>query len=164
MYSNNDYRYYLEHQLVESDDFLAHYGVKGMKWKDHNYVIDPRLRERMAKGLGTGGLGINRPRGASNPILNRQRRSRLLRGVGRQTQRNINRAGRNLKRSVNRFERRGNRSLRRAERSINRGINKAERKINRGVNKLGRRAKLAKGVYKFSKTKAPALKLLRVSL
>ena len=35
MYSKNDYRYYLEHQLMNSDDFLAHYGVKGMKWKQH---------------------------------------------------------------------------------------------------------------------------------
>ena len=33
MYSKNDYRYYLEHRLAESDDYLAHYGVKGMKWK-----------------------------------------------------------------------------------------------------------------------------------
>lgn len=32
MYSQNDYRYYLEHRLSESDDFLAHYGVKNMKW------------------------------------------------------------------------------------------------------------------------------------
>lgn len=35
MYSKNDYRYYLENQLAHSDDFLAHYGVKGMKWKQH---------------------------------------------------------------------------------------------------------------------------------
>lgn len=35
MYSKNDYRYYLENQLAHSDDFLAHYGVKGMKWKNH---------------------------------------------------------------------------------------------------------------------------------
>lgn len=35
MYSKNDYRYYLEHQLEKSDDYLAHYGVKGMKWKKH---------------------------------------------------------------------------------------------------------------------------------
>lgn len=33
MYSKNDYRYYLEHRLAESDDYLAHYGIKGMKWK-----------------------------------------------------------------------------------------------------------------------------------
>lgn len=33
MYSKNDYRDYLEHRLAESDDFLAHYGVKGMKWR-----------------------------------------------------------------------------------------------------------------------------------
>lgn len=32
MYGKNDYRYYLEHRLVESDDCLAHYGVKGMQW------------------------------------------------------------------------------------------------------------------------------------
>ena len=32
MYSKNDYRYYLEHQLMYSDDYLAHYGVIGMKW------------------------------------------------------------------------------------------------------------------------------------
>lgn len=35
MYSKNDYRYYLENQLIHSDDFLAHYGVKGMKWRQH---------------------------------------------------------------------------------------------------------------------------------
>lgn len=35
MYNKNDYRYYLENQLIHSDDFLAHYGVKGMKWKKH---------------------------------------------------------------------------------------------------------------------------------
>lgn len=35
MYSKNDYRYYLESRLSDSDDFLAHYGVKGMKWKHH---------------------------------------------------------------------------------------------------------------------------------
>ena len=34
MYSKNDYRYYLEHRMVE-DNYLAHYGVKGMKWKQH---------------------------------------------------------------------------------------------------------------------------------
>lgn len=34
MYSKNDYRYYLEHRIVE-DNYLAHYGVKGMKWKQH---------------------------------------------------------------------------------------------------------------------------------
>lgn len=33
MYGKNDYRLYLEHRLAESNDYLAHYGVKGMKWK-----------------------------------------------------------------------------------------------------------------------------------
>lgn len=35
MYSKNDYRYYLEHQLMLSDDYLAHYGIKNMKWGKH---------------------------------------------------------------------------------------------------------------------------------
>ena len=39
MYSRNDYRYYLERRLIESDDFLAHYGVKGMKWKNHKKKV-----------------------------------------------------------------------------------------------------------------------------
>ena len=38
MYSKNDYRNYLEHRLAESDDYFAHYGVKGMKWKQHVYA------------------------------------------------------------------------------------------------------------------------------
>lgn len=32
MYSKNDYRYYLEHRMAE-ENYLAHYGVPGMKWK-----------------------------------------------------------------------------------------------------------------------------------
>lgn len=36
MYSRNDYRYYLEHRLMMSDDYLAHYGVMGMKWGVRN--------------------------------------------------------------------------------------------------------------------------------
>lgn len=41
MYSKNDYRYYLENQLIRSDDYLAHYGVKGMKWKQHKKTTMP---------------------------------------------------------------------------------------------------------------------------
>lgn len=48
MYSKNDYRYYLDNQLAHSDDFLAHYGVKGMRWKHRNSaaqtVADDQLR------------------------------------------------------------------------------------------------------------------------
>lgn len=43
MYSRNDYRYYLEHRLEESDDYLAHYGVKGMKWKHHKNGLNTEL-------------------------------------------------------------------------------------------------------------------------
>lgn len=43
MYSKNDYRYYLEHRLEESDDYLAHYGVKGMKWRKHKAGLQTEL-------------------------------------------------------------------------------------------------------------------------
>ncbi len=35
MYSKNDYRNYLEHRLMESDDYFAHFGIPGMKWRKH---------------------------------------------------------------------------------------------------------------------------------
>lgn len=44
MYSKNDYLYYLENQLEHSDDYLAHYGIKGMKWKNHK---TPSLNDAM---------------------------------------------------------------------------------------------------------------------
>lgn len=37
MYSKNDYRYYLEHRMRE-ENYLAHYGVKGMKWNKRKAV------------------------------------------------------------------------------------------------------------------------------
>lgn len=43
MYSKNDYRYYLEHRLIESDSYLAHYGVKGMKWR--NRKVNDTVRD-----------------------------------------------------------------------------------------------------------------------
>ncbi len=48
MYNRNDYRYYLERRLYESDDFLAHYGVKGMKWKQHKVGV--KLNEDWGDG------------------------------------------------------------------------------------------------------------------
>lgn len=49
MYSRNDYRYYLEHQLMMSDDYLAHYGVMGMKWGVRNDNRIAKLSSRHAK-------------------------------------------------------------------------------------------------------------------
>lgn len=49
MYSKNDYRYYLEHQLMMSDDYLAHYGVMGMKWGVRNDNRIAKLSSRHAK-------------------------------------------------------------------------------------------------------------------
>ena len=48
MYSKNDYRYYLEHRLEESDDYLAHYGVKGMKWKHHKGGVKDWLKKQFS--------------------------------------------------------------------------------------------------------------------
>lgn len=42
MYSKNDYRYYRENRLLYSDDFLAHYGVKGMKWGKKKVTFEKR--------------------------------------------------------------------------------------------------------------------------
>lgn len=55
MYSKNDYRYYLEKQLVHSEDFLAHYGVKGMKWhkKKEGYTDDRYNHEVTVNGKDT---------------------------------------------------------------------------------------------------------------
>lgn len=44
MYSRNDYRYYLEHRLEKSNDFLAHYGVKGMRKGQHLPQVLAKLR------------------------------------------------------------------------------------------------------------------------
>ena len=49
MYSRNDYRYYLEHQLMMSDDYLAHYGVLGMKWGVRNDNRISKLSSKRAK-------------------------------------------------------------------------------------------------------------------
>lgn len=49
MYSKNDYRYYLENQLAHSDDFLAHYGVKGMKWKQHKKGLEDLISNNAGK-------------------------------------------------------------------------------------------------------------------
>lgn len=49
MYSKNDYRYYLEHQLMMSDDYLAHYGVMGMKWGVRNDNRIAKLSSRHSK-------------------------------------------------------------------------------------------------------------------
>ena len=91
MYSKNDYRNYLEDDRIYSDDFLMHYGVKGMKWKNHNYVIDPRLRERMARGLSSGRSMFNRGangitsrvNGARRQMHAMQRRAKLRRAINR---------------------------------------------------------------------------------
>ena len=53
MHSRNDYRYYLEHQLMMSGDFLAHYGVKGMKWhKKKAYDESTDTNTYMTLGVG----------------------------------------------------------------------------------------------------------------
>lgn len=65
MYSKNDYRYYLENQLMHSDDFLAHYGVKGMKWNKRKKVMyddklhDPKMNRALAKNYSSYNISGN---------------------------------------------------------------------------------------------------------
>ena len=62
MYSKNDYRYYLEHRLAESDDYLAHYGVKGMKWKnrkDSSYRMESTLLTGSGLSRTIADIGVN---------------------------------------------------------------------------------------------------------
>ena len=39
MYSKNDYRYYLEHRMAE-ENYLAHYGIRGMKWRKRKASVE----------------------------------------------------------------------------------------------------------------------------
>lgn len=58
MYSKNDYRYYREHRLMHSEDFLAHYGVKGMKWRKHKQSsYDPNSQTWTHNTVYTNDLG-----------------------------------------------------------------------------------------------------------
>lgn len=44
MYSNNDFRYY------KGGDYLAHYGVKGMKWKKHRNAHQQQMSDQYLSG------------------------------------------------------------------------------------------------------------------
>ena len=79
MYSKNDYRYYLENQLIHSDDFLAHYGVKGMKWKHHKNSNGDLEFE-----FGKYGLRIKNPKSLGKDANN------IVSGARKQARLNVN--------------------------------------------------------------------------
>lgn len=76
MYSKNDYRYYLEHRMAE-ENYLAHYGVKGMKWK-HKKNSSGDLQFDFGKF----GLRIKNPKNrlkdAKNKLNGTNKQSKLL--------------------------------------------------------------------------------------
>ena len=65
MYSDNDYRYYLEHRLQESDDILMHYGVKGMKWRHHKNVNTGAYRDLIGDASSIAGRKFYSPNGTT---------------------------------------------------------------------------------------------------
>ena len=100
MYSKNDYRYYLENQLMHSDDFLSHYGVKGMKWRKRkktrydDRIHDPKLSGEARKNSGKVSVSYDREYGAlkvSAKGNNRKMKGnqRLVRGVSSSGKRDI---------------------------------------------------------------------------
>ena len=75
MYSKNDYRYYLEHRLMESDDYLAHYGVKGMKWHKHKSGVKDWLKSQFS---------LNTPIAQNTKVVdNVQSKNKKMQSTGR---------------------------------------------------------------------------------
>ena len=75
MYSKNDYRYYLEHRLEESDDYLAHYGVKGMKWHKHKSGVKDWLKRQFS---------LNTPIAQNTKVVdNVQSKNKKMQSTGR---------------------------------------------------------------------------------
>ena len=75
MYSKNDYRYYLEHRLEESDDYLAHYGVKGMKWRKHKTGVKDWLKKQFS---------LNTPIAQNTKVVdNVQSKNKKMQSTGR---------------------------------------------------------------------------------
>ena len=78
MYSKNDYRYYLEHRMAE-ENYLAHYGVKGMKWHKHiKGEIDNIKYDLQQRQIGEVAKGNTVYDPQKNVIINRNNKARKL--------------------------------------------------------------------------------------
>ena len=135
MYSKNDYRNYLEHRLAESDDFLMHWGIKGMKWRNKY----ERRADRYDKSSET---LANRTSSSSqylskhgiNPVSDSGVRSTLGYAVSDKVLANSNRtndAAKKMKK-VDKYRKRTAKKAKKARRQINRSIDAVSQNINAG--------------------------------
>ena len=107
MYSKNDYRYYLEHRLAQSDDFLAHYGVEGMKWKNRkrkpdlygNSLFDTYYGDVRRPGQVEKALDKYKAKKTARELVNKTHKYRWNenKSVGKNIERNIKTAKRRSK-------------------------------------------------------------------
>lgn len=164
MYSKNDYRYYIERQCMESDDFLMHYGVKGMKWKKHKYAgvsgwlsakkaskeanISKSVDavKRKASRLGSAAKSeFASARRTANRELGEAKRSAA--SAANKAKRTVNRELRDAKRTAKAASNKAKSTANKTKRKASQGIASAKKSMNSAANKAKKQARKA---YKYA--------------